>query len=236
MPKVQFATGADQMPGYLALPTSPPPWPGVVVIMDAVGLSEDIRSQADRLASAGYLALAPDLYARGRIRCIKATVQASRTGHGPAYNDIEGARRFLAERDDCSGRIGIIGFCMGGGFALMCAMTGEYSVSSVNYGFVPDDVDSRLADADTCPIVGSFGVRDRMLRGHPQKLDAALTSAGVPHDIKEYDGVGHSFLNKFKVGPLAPLLTVTGFHYDGDVASDAWRRILAYFETYLRTS
>jgi carboxymethylenebutenolidase len=237
VPDVRFSTGADELPGYLTVPTTAAPWPGVIVIFDAVGMTRDARQQTDRLAAEGYLALAPDLYARGgMMRCVTATIRASRSGSGPAYHDIESARRYLTERDDCTGKVGIIGFCMGGGFALMCSLAGGYDVSSVNYGFVPDDIDDRLAAGEPCPVVGSFGKRDRMLRGHPQRYDAALTKAGVAHDIKEYDGVGHSFLNKLGPGVMQPLLRVGGFHYDEDVAGDAWRRIFAYFDTYLRGS
>ena len=88
MPDVRYPTDEGELPGYLAVPVSAPPWPGVVVIMDALGLSQDIRQQADRLAAAGYLALAPNLYARGgRLRCITATMRASRSGVGPAYDE-----------------------------------------------------------------------------------------------------------------------------------------------------
>jgi carboxymethylenebutenolidase len=99
---------------------------------------------------------------------------------------------------------------------------------------VPDDIDDRVGSGDLCPVVGSYGKRDRILRGHPARLETALTKAGVVHDIKEYDGVGHSFLNRFKVGPLGPLLRVTGFNYDADVAADAWQRIFAFFDEHLR--
>src|SRR3954451_24733601 len=161
--------------------------------MDALGMNADLRANTDRIAAQGYLALAPDLYARGgRLRCVTATVRASRSGTGPAYTDIEGARRYLAGRDDCTGRVGIIGFCMGGGFAVMCGLSGDFAASSVNYGFVPDDIDERLAAGGMCPVVGSYGKRDAILRGQPARFEAALAKAGVPHDIKEYDGVGHS--------------------------------------------
>src|SRR4051794_29118492 len=158
MTDVQFATAnGDRLPGYLATPPTAGPWPAVVVIMDALGLSPDIRSHADRLADAGYLALAPDLYARGgRRKCVTATVKASRSGVGPAFADIEGARRYLIDHENCTGRVGIIGFCMGGGFALLCSLDGGYNASSVNYGFVPEDIGDRLAGGDPCPIVGSF--------------------------------------------------------------------------------
>ena len=234
MGDVRYPTSDGELPGYLAVPGGDGPWPGVVVIMDALGLSRDIRSQADRLAGEGYLALAPNFYARGGLlRCVSAVIRASRSGVGQAYDDIAGARSWLAARDDCTGRVGVIGFCMGGGFALLCAPGGEFAVSSVNYGFVPDDIDDRLAGG-TCPIVGSYGQRDPLLRGHPQRLEAALTRAGITHDVKEYPGVGHSFLNRFPVGPLGPLLRVAGLGYDEAVAQDAWQRILAFFAQELR--
>jgi carboxymethylenebutenolidase len=235
VPDIHYPTPAGELPGYLAEPAvGPGAYPGVIVIMDALGLSDDIRLQADRLAAAGYLALAPDLYGRGgMLKCVTATLRASRSGHGPAYDDIDAARRYLTERPDCTGAIGIIGFCMGGGFALLSAVQLPFAASSVNYGFVPDDIEDRLATG-ACPIVGSYGERDLILRGHPQRLEAACVRAGVPHDIKEYAGVGHSFLNRLNVGPLSPLLRITGFGYNHAVAEDAWRRILVFLDEHLR--
>ena len=235
MPSIRYRAPNGDLPAYLAEPAvSEGPFPGVVVIMDALGLSDDIRQQADRFAAAGYLALAPDLYGRGGMRkCVTASLRASRSGIGAAYDDIDAARQFLANRQDCSGRIGIIGFCMGGGFALLSAIQLPFAASSVNYGFVPDNIDERMVDG-ACPIVGSFGKRDPILRGHPQRLDAACATAGVAHDIVEYDGVGHSFLNRINAGPLTPLLRLTGFGYDHDAAEQAWRRILGIFDEYLR--
>jgi carboxymethylenebutenolidase len=235
LPDVHFRTDSDELPGYLSTPAASEPAPGVVVIMDALGMTADLRNITDRIAAHGYVALAPDLYGRGgRLRCTAATIRASRQGVGPAYADIDAARRFLAGRSDCTGRVGIIGFCMGGGFALLCGLSGDYGASSVNYGFVPDDIDARLDAGDMCPVVGSYGKADRILPGHRARLVAALTKADVVHDIKEYDGVGHSFLNRFKVGPLGPLLRVAEFHYDAEVAADAWHRIFAFFDEHLR--
>jgi carboxymethylenebutenolidase len=119
--------------------------PGVVLIMDALGLSDDIKLQADRPAAAGYLAFAPDLYSGRGIRCVLATIQSSRSGSGEAYEDIEAARQWLDAREDCTGKIGVIGFCMGGGFALLCAPRYEFQAASVNYGEVPEDADTEDA-------------------------------------------------------------------------------------------
>ncbi len=129
MPELRYMTPSGELGGYLATPSDAGPHPGVVVIQDALGLSDDIRAQADGLAGAGYVAFAPDLYSGRGIRCVVATMSASRSGSGPAYEEIEAARTLLAEREDCSGRIGIIGFCMGGGFALLCAPRGFQAAS-----------------------------------------------------------------------------------------------------------
>jgi carboxymethylenebutenolidase len=234
VPDLSYPAASGELRAYLAAPRGDGPWPGVVVIQDALGLTDDIREQADRLAAGGYLAFAPDLYSGRGLRCVVATLQQSRSGHGPAYEDIEAARRWLVERDDCTGRVGIIGFCMGGGFALLSAPQYDFAAASVNYGEVPDDTTERLRGA--CPIVGSFGGRDRTLRGRPERLRGALTELDVPHDIKEYPEAGHSFMNRINVGPLfAPLLHLTGFDYHHPSAEDAWRRIFIFFDDHLGT-
>jgi len=235
MTEVRITAPAAELAGYLAEPIGEGPHAGVIVIHDVFGLSDDIRVQADRLAAAGYLALVPDLYSGRGIRCVVATMQASRSGRGKAYEEIEAARGLLLEREDCNGRIGIIGFCMGGGFALMCAPQGGYAAASVNYGDVPADAPERLAGA--CPIVGSYGAKDLGLRGHAGRLERALTTVGVAHDVKEYPSAGHSFLNRFNAGPLlTPLIHVAGFGYEHAAAQDAWRRILEFFAEHLGES
>ena len=233
MPNLSYPAASGELRAYLAVPRGNGPWPGVVVIQDAFGLTDDIREQADRLAAGGYLAFAPDLYSGRGVRCVIATLKQSRSGYGPAYEDIEAARQWLVARDDCTGRVGIIGFCMGGGFALLSAPRYDFAAASVNYGEVPKDAVERLRG--TCPIVGSYGRRDRSLRGRPERLRAALTELNVPHDVKEYPDAGHSFMNRFNTGPLlVPLVRVAGFDYHHPSAEDAWRRIFAFFDDHLR--
>ena len=234
MPELTYRPAASrELGGYLALPRGEGPWPGVVVVMDALGLSDDIRLAADRLAAEGYLALAPDLFAGGGIRCVVATVMSSRSGKGPAYADIEGARQWLADRDDCTGEIGIIGFCMGGGFALMCAPRYAFAAASANYGEVPSEALTALAGA--CPIVASYGARDVALKGRAAKLQSTLERLGIPHDVKEYADSGHSFMNRINAGPvIAPLMKIVGMNYVHGSAEDSWRRILDFFDTHVR--
>ncbi|QEC48717.1 dienelactone hydrolase family protein [Baekduia soli] len=231
MPDLTYAAASADLGAYLAVPLGEGPWPGVVVIQDALGLGDDIREQADRLAAAGYLALAPDLYSGRGLKCVVATIASSRSGRGPAFEDIEAARRWLQAREDCTGRIGIIGFCMGGGFALLSAPRFAFAAASVNYGEVPSDT-SVLAGA--CPVVASYGRRDRMMPGRAARLERALTEHGVEHDVKEYPDAGHSFLNRINTGPLlGPIAHVAGVGYHHPSAEDAWRRILGFFAEHL---
>jgi carboxymethylenebutenolidase len=222
--------------GYLAVPATQAqpegPWPGVVVIHEAFGLNGDIRGHADRLAALGYLALAPDLYAgRAWVRCIVGAIRQLRAGSGPAFDALGESRRWLAEREDCTGKTGVIGFCMGGGFALLCAPRGGFSAAAVNYGEVPRDAERVLAGS--CPVVGSYGSRDLMGVAAPQRLAEALTALTVPNDIHVYPGAGHSFMSP-KPAALAPLVRLARLDYRPDAAEDAWQRIFAFFGEYLR--
>lgn len=221
---------------YLAVPVGPPPgpWPGVVVIHESWGLNGDIRAHADRLAAAGYLALAPDLY-RGKsfARCLRDMFRQLRAGSGPAFDTIDAARAALAARPDSTGKIGVLGFCMGGGFALLCTPRGDFSAASVNYGEVPDDAERVLAGA--CPIVASYGARDQMGTKPPRRLEDALTVLNVPHDVKVYPDAGHSFMST-KPAALAPLARLARLDYKPESAEDSWRRIFALFGDHLGPS
>jgi carboxymethylenebutenolidase len=185
------------------------------------------------MAHAGYLTLAIDLYsAGGAARCVISTMRALFTGIGRAYADIETARQWLRDNAECTSNVGVIGFCMGGGFALAVADTG-FDVVAANYGQLPRNLEAILARA--CPVVASYGARDFTLKHVATKLDEALTVAGVVHDVKEYDTAGHSFLNDAPVGPrpLRPILKVAGMGPRTEAAADAWRRIEDFFQAHL---
>ncbi|HZC26009.1 MAG TPA: dienelactone hydrolase family protein, partial [Actinopolymorphaceae bacterium] len=217
--------------GYLATPAGEGPWPGVVIVPEAFGLNDDIRRIADRFAAEGYLTFAPALYSLRCVRRAMAEVVSARPG--PISARIDACRVWLAGRDDCTGRTGVIGLCLGGGFALLAAPRGDFDVASVNYGSVPKDANAVLAGS--CPIVASYGVRDRPLRAHAARLRTALDELQIPHDMKDYPDAGHSFLSQQKLP--APALTVLhrlGFGNEPDAAADAWQRIFAFFDTHLR--
>ena len=230
---VPHAASAPRLTAHLAVPpVGAGPWPGVVVLHEAFGLTDDTRQQADRLAAAGYLALAPDLFsAGGAARCLLSTFRSLLSGRGPALGDIEASRAFLAGRADCTGRVGVIGFCMGGGFALLAAARG-FDASAPAYGVLPRDAATVLQGA--CPVVASYGARDRGLRGTAGRLEQVLTGAGVEHDVKEYADAGHSFMNRHNAGPFSVLERIAGLSYHQPSAEDAWSRVLRFFDRHLR--
>lgn len=222
------------IPGRLAVPPGKGPFAAVVMVHEVFGIDESMTAQITRMASAGYLVLMPDLYSRGGMRkCLKATFRALVDGTGQAYVDIEAAKNLLLSRPDCTGKIGVVGFCMGGGFALQLVSRG-YDAAAVNYGQAAKDLDAQLVGS--CPIVASFGGKDLSLKGAGPKLEAALTQAGIAHDVKVYPEASHAFMNPTQAGPkaLRPLMnTVLGFKPRPDDAADAWSRIERFFGEHL---
>ncbi|HET9859956.1 MAG TPA: dienelactone hydrolase family protein [Nocardioidaceae bacterium] len=229
------------MPAYSAVPETPPPWPGVVVVHDFTGMSHDLRNQADWLAEEGFLTIAPDLYYWGsRLGCLRTIMRDLGQRRGRSFDDLEAARTWLGEHEACSGRLGVVGFCMGGGYALALAPNRGFSASSVNYGGCPADAETWLPDA--CPIVGSFGGADKSPLGWRagERLGTLLTKHKVPHDVKIYPGVGHGFMNDHDPADATLLLRflarASGTRYDDAATKDARSRIAAFFDTHLRAA
>jgi carboxymethylenebutenolidase len=227
----QIPVASGTLPGYLAVPGTAGPWPGVVVLHEIFGLNDDIRAQADRFAAQGYLAIAPDLFAWGATpRCLVASFRAMAKGDGRLFDDVEGARRFLVDRDDCTGQVGVIGFCFGGGLAM--AVAPQFDVSAPNYGHLPPKPQERLRGS--CPTVASYGAKDWTLKGAAGKLETALGTLEVERDVKEYPNAKHGFLfpHTGKTSWSDPWMVA----YDAEAADDAWQRIFTFFDRHLRSA
>src|SRR5206468_8584979 len=178
--------------------------PAVIVIHELFGLNDAIRRMTGRFADLGYVALAPDLYDAGspRLLCIARTMLALRRKDGPAFADLEAARTWLAARPEVDPRrIGVVGFCLGGGFALLYAVRAPLRAAGVFYGDVPATADALRG---VCPVVAGYGARDRLFAGQGRRLETLLTELDVPHDVRLYPDAGHSYMSRHE-GLLATL-------------------------------
>jgi carboxymethylenebutenolidase len=228
------AADGHPMRAAIAAPEGDGSRPGVIVIHEIFGLNDDIRGITARIASLGYNAIAPDLYdgPGPRAICIARTLITLNRGRGRAFDDIEAARAYLASQPFVDGsRMGVIGFCMGGGFALLYAVRAPLGVAATFYGDVPSSADKLRG---VCPVLGGYGERDRMFAGQGKRLNQLLTELGVDHDVKLYPGAGHSYMSRHE-GTLAKLAARGPMRvgYNEAAAEDSWRRIESFFASHL---
>ncbi|CAM2925910.1 dienelactone hydrolase family protein [Skermania piniformis] len=229
---IDVATPNGTIGAVVAQPAGAGPWPGVVVVHDALGMNDDLRSIARRIADQGYLVILPDLYSRGGVvRCLTSVYRDLLRHRGSAFADLGAARDLLRARPDCTGKVAVVGFCLGGGFALVLANQG-FDASAPFYPSIPPTYAALLDGA--CPVVASFGARDPINIGNGARLERALVQRGIRHDVRTYPGAGHSFANQVPVPALARVAGFVGFGYDAAAADDAWRRVFAFFGEHLR--
>lgn len=220
---VTFEGEEDRLAGFLALPEGEGQLPGIVVIHEAYGLNENIRDVARRFAANGYAAFAVDLFAnRSRVVCMARFLGGLLGGKPEPFGvgDLKRALTVLGEQPGVDAkRLGAIGFCMGGGYALAWACTdGRLKATAPYYGVNPRPLS---ALARSCPVVGSYPEMDFTARS-ARKLDSELERHGVPHDVKIYAGARHSFFDD------------RGKTYDPAAAEESWRRTLDFFAEHIR--
>ncbi len=176
-PTDRIDTTAGPVGLHVEVPAGDGPWPAVVVIHDAAGLTADTVAQCRWLADCGFIAVAPDLFAGGTfVGCLRAVIRDYATWQGSVFDQVEAVRSWAADRDDCTGRVGVLGFCMGGGFALSLAPGHGFVAASANYGMIPKDAEQYFVGA--CPIIASYGGRDLSLRGAGPKLGRRAHGCG----------------------------------------------------------
>ena len=234
--EVRVATGDGDLLAALALPGEADlPSPGVIVLHELFGLNDDIRRITQQFAENGHVALAPDLYSVGpRLRpiCIRRTMKALRSGSGRAFDDIEAARAWLAERDDVDeSRLAVAGFCLGGGFAILHAARAAVGVAADFYGAVPREAEQLEG---SCPVFAAYGEKDRVFSGQAARLGGHLEQLGVEHEITVYAGAGHSFMSQYG-GFQGFLVRHSGMSvgYHQESAEAAWTTMLNFFDRHL---
>ena len=208
---------------YLARPDGAGPFPGIVVIHEASGLNDNIRGICRRLAAEGYAALGVDLFGgHSRAVCMARMFVGAMRGNldhygVPALKTALGQLASLPAVD--STRIGAVGFCLGGSIVLTWACTDDrLTAIAPFYGAAPKP---REAIRRLCPVVGSWPGRDFTTKA-AGILEAELTAAGIPHDLKVYPHAKHSFFND------------QWRNYDSAAAADSWQRVLAFFDGHVR--
>ncbi len=222
--------GQRRVPVEIFTPRTAAPHAAVMVIHEVFGLNDDIRRIAARFADEGYLAAAPDLTVGGHwVRCMRQAMLSLRSGSGPMVDELEAVIATVAARPDVT-RVGAVGFCMGGGFALLLGTRQRVSVAGVFYG----DTRPREELQRACPLTGGYGGKDRMFAPKGRALISALNELGKEHDIRIYEDAGHSYMNDAGHPWLAkmtrPLMHV---EYNARAAEDSWRRMLEFFAQHL---
>ena len=219
------------MPAYLTRPTNSQPLPALVFVFDAFGSGPEMKRVADDFAAEGYAVLMPDLFSRGSwFSCIRSLIKDVQRGAGRGVDDLTAARHWLAASQYVdSGHIGVIGFCMGGGFALLLANKGLFQVAAPFYGQAPGRLDG------ACPIVASYGGRDKMMLPEVAKVTAETKRLQIPADIKIYPEAGHGFMSEPPnaiIGLISRLAPTHGA-YNLEAAADAKKRVVSFLSEHL---
>lgn len=231
--RIPFA-GGRQMRASLLSPSRPNGLDaGVIVIHDVFGFTPDVHRIGERLRDAGYTVLIPDLYddARSKPLCVVKTLTAHQRGKGQPFAMLEAARHYLLDQVGVR-KVGVMGFCMGGHFAVLYAAQAPVDVVAPFYGAVP----SKAQDiAGICPVVGGWGKTDRIFAPHGKRLIRHLDQLGVEHDVKLYDNVGHSYMNNHQTFVFKQLGNLNPMHarYDEAAAEDSWARVFDFFARVL---
>lgn len=216
--------GNGRIKGYFVRPANAARLPAVLVIHENRGLNPYIEDVARRLAIADFIAFAPDgLTSAGGYPGDdeKALKLFARVDRARMMEDFLAAAYWLRTRPDCTGKLGALGFCFGGGVVnqLAVRMGSDLDAAVPFYGVEPSAAEAARIKA---PINAQYGALDTRITSGWPAFDAALTRAHVPHEGHIYKGANHGFHND------------TTPRYDEAAAREAWRRTLDWFNRYLR--
>lgn len=232
----------DEIEAYYGRPLGEGPFPGVVVIHHAPGWDEWTREVVHKLAHHGYMAISPHLYARHGPGTPDDAAARGRAAGGmrddDVMGDVKGSMDFLRAQPQASGKIGTIGFCSGGRHVYLsaCSLQGIDAAVDCWGGNVIVDDPAALTDARPvapidltaqmgAPLLGIFGNEDQNPTvEHVNKTEEALKRHGKTYEFHRYDGAGHGFFSWYRPA------------YRQEQTTDAWGKVLAFYEKYLSTA
>jgi carboxymethylenebutenolidase len=228
-----------ELPIFVARPASGGPHPGVIVMMEAFGLNQHIKNVAARIAREGYITVAPDLYYRdpnsvvGYDQLPEAIRLMTGLWDSKILQDIDAVVAFLQKQPDITNRIGMTGFCMGGRITFLAACNNSAINAAVPfYGGGIAAVMQRsdrtpippleYAEKLQAPMLLFFGGKDAFIPPeHVDKIKSRLAELGKDAQTIVYPEADHGFFCEERSS------------YDAESASDAWRRLLAFFAVHL---
>lgn len=217
---VSFPSNGSTAQGYLV---TPPPGrgPGLIVIQEWWGLNDNIKGICDRFAAEGFTALAPDLY-HGQVTSepdeANKLMMAMRMDQ--AARDMSGAYEYLRGHPACSGKVGSVGFCLGGGLALYISTLKPLDATVIYYGVLPG-VQPDLTQLKG-PVLGHYAENDSWASpATVSELERQLRDLGKSVEFHTYPGTQHAFFND------------EGSAHDPRAAAQSWERTLAFFRRHL---
>jgi carboxymethylenebutenolidase len=230
MIKIDTLDGDDRFGGYLAIPRGTGPWPGIVVLQEIFGVNAGIRAMCDDWAAEGFVALAPDLFWRlepgiqlsdkTEAEWDRALALMNRFDVDHGIRDIEATIRALRGHPVCSGKVGVVGFCLGGKLAYLSATRTD---SDATVGYYAVGLDALLGESHAIsrPLMLHIAEEDKFVSKNAQaKIHAALGGSRKV-TLFDYPGVDHAFAR------------VDGVRRDEEAAARANERTLAFFREHL---
>jgi len=239
---IAFTSDGFQMKGYLARPKAPGTYPGILILHEAFGLVEHERDVARRFANAGFIAMAPDVYSRVGALKNAGDMNEVRTKmfglpDAQLVRDFEAAAAFIRSQPGSNGKVGCVGFCVGGRWTLLFASSSDKVNAAIDCwgGFItratPDAVSTPqrptpvidLAPRVHCPLYIVCGEEDQ----NPSPADAEelrkrLTQAGKTVHCDLFKNAGHAFFADYRPS------------YRETAAFELWPKMVAFFQSHLK--